>query len=1359
MGAATSYVVPRTCTVVGEGEQDRPEGKPTPLTDFADAAAYVLIAEPGAGKTTAFKAEAAGKGAAYVTVRDFRTFDDDPKWHGTTLFLDGLDESRAGTEDGRTPLDDIRRKLDALGRPRFRLSCRWADWLAANDKEGLEKVSPDGAVVVVRLDRLSERNIKDILAKNHGVEDAGAFIAAARERGVHRLLGNPQNLDLLAKSVARGKWPDSRRETFEDACRMLAGEPNREHRAANPSAADTESLVEAAGRLCAVQLLSGGAGYTLPDRADPEADYPSVAELDGDPRGRVWQVLGTRLFEGVSEGRLAPAHRQIAEFLAAQHLSGLLDGGLPLKRVLALMTGFDGELMPAFRNFVSWLAVHNKPSRKRLSRFDASGLVYAGERGTYSADEKREIVRNLRREAGWNPWCLRSMRKVSGIGAIVSPDLEGTFLESLSDPARDDEQQSYVMLLMQMLADGEPLPALAGVLEQAVRDPSWKQGVRCAVLDVLTGYAAQGRFGFDALAGIAADIHEGKLDDPQDELLGILLKSLYPKVLSAADVLRYLRAPNLVEMTGEYSGFWVDHVPRESTPEQLADLLDGIAAKFEHYKPFMAGEMGRYTRMGHLPLELLKQTFRDNDVEIAADRLYDWLGVASDPRLGVPEWERRIISFDLAWNTDALKALIARGVERCVESGDNCTGLVDRRLFGARPFDYAPWCLEMALGAREERAASFYLGELFDSVADGSGARGLTVAGVRAALAGNEPLLNRFDDIARRRAGPETRRDTKTARGSPADAREEDSRQELTAAQTAALLATPQALHRVAEVYLGNREEFAGGTPRERLGSLVGGSKESVDLLVAAVEETVGREDLPDCDDVVRLFDETWVDWRVLPFAAGLHSLEGSSRLSIGDLEESRLRLAVTLLYTLPRQLVDPDSTDGTGTFRPEWFRVLLRENPALVAEVVCRTAGRKLESGVQQAKELRELAEAEDHREVAALASLPVLERFQRAETDASRVSLCWALHAALERCGWPEVERVVGERLKRGDQPAGERACWAAAGYFTAPERYGEDIRALGNDDEGLKWLVMFAELASVPRSDLCRRLAAGDIEPLVVALGAAHRRNILTNRTFWFVANLIGKIADDTGTPAQEALAALEEVPEAGPWLPAIRDARERQARKRREDEYRHCDIGRVVETLVNRRPANAADLAALVFDELDGLARRTRDGSTSDWRQHWNVDRYKHPTKPRPEDACRDAVLSDLDLRLGRLGIDAQPEGVYAEDKRADIRASFAGFNVPVEIKRSCHRDVWTAVRDQLIADYTRNPGAAGYGIYLVLWFGDTEMCPPTKCAGWSPETAEDVRWRLEESLSEEERRLISICVVDVSIPSDGGRVTA
>ena len=1355
MDTSTPYIAPRTCTVVNEGEATRAaEERASSLSDHANAAAYVLIAEPGAGKTTAFKSEAKSQGGTYVTVRNFRTFDDRTEWHGTTLFLDGLDESRAGTEDGRTPLDDIRKKLNRLECPPFRLSCRWSDWMAANDKEALKDVSPDGTVTVVRLEPLSEKNIKAILANNHGVEDTDGFIEKARERGVERLLRNPQNLDMLAKSVSGGRWPDSRKAMFDQACGMLVGEPNGEHLAANPSSADASQLIEAAGRLCAAQLLSGAAGYTLPDRAEPDGDYPSFTEVYGEVGdGTTRNVLGTRLFVGASEGRLTPAHRQVAEFLAAQYVSGLLDEGLPLGRILALVTGFDAELVPSFRNFASWLAVHNKQSRKGLSPLNPSGMIYDGDRQTYSADEKQDIVLNLRRESNWNPWCMRSVSKVPGIGGIVSPELEGTFREILTDGERGREHQSYVMLLMQMLADGEPLPSLSDVLEQTVHDQTWNQGVRCAALDVLTSYHARGLLGSAGLKRMVAEIDGGSLDDPEDELLGILLRALYPNVLSIAEVRRYLRKPRLVEKSGEYASFWTEHIPRESTPEQLADLMDGIAERFAEYRPFMVGDVGLYTRMGQLPLKLLNRVLTERRDMVAVDRLYKWLGVVSDPGLRLPEGEIIHVRIQLERNADTLKALIAYGVEACLRRGDDCKELVDRHLFGARPWGYGRWCLEMALAAEEGKAAAFYLQELLDCVTDGKRADGLTVNEARGRLAADEVLMNQFDEMVARRTRVETRTELRTAPESAGDTAEQQTWQAEIAAQSLALCAgrgSPQLLHRAAKAYLGIHENSAGSTPRQRLDDLVGSRVDLIDLLLAGVEGTIAREDLPDCDGVVRLFDRSRVNWLVLPFIAGLHSLEKSGRLSCADLNESQTRLAVTILYMLPQEFFDPDSAGGNSVCRPAWFRTVLRDNPALVADVLRRSAARKLETGVQLAIELHELANAEDHREVAELTSLSVLENFPKAETEVALQALCWSLNAALIRCDWSAVGRVIEERLGRGGQGAGERGCWQAAGYLVAPNRYREDLRGLVEVDDGLKSLALFVAAGRFPK-DFTQRFGPGDYEPFVAALGAAYRRAGLTKRAYLSTMDLIATLGDDSSAAATEALKELSRVSDAEPWEPAIADAKERQARKRREHEYQHSDIGKVVQTLDGGTPANAGDLAALVFDELKALSLKIRDGNTSDWRQHWNVDRHNRPTKPKPEDACRDAILSDLQERLGRFGFDAQPEVVYANNKRSDISVSFAGFKVPVEIKRSCHPDVWTALRSQLIAKYTRDPGAAGYGIYLVLWFGNTEKCRPTKCGDWTPETAEDVRLRIQQSLADRERRLISVCVVDVATP--------
>ena len=114
-----------------------------------------------------------------------------------------------------------------------------------------------------------------------------------------------------------------------------------------------------------------------------------------------------------------------------------------------------------------------------------------------------------------------------------------------------------------------------------------------------------------------------------------------------------------------------------------------------------------------------------------------------------------------------------------------------------------------------------------------------------------------------------------------------------------------------------------------------------------------------------------------------------------------------------------------------------------------------------------------------------------------------------------------------------------------------------------------------------------------------------------------------------------------------------------------------------------PANAGDLAALLTDRFQELALDIRRGSTDGWRHYWNVDSIGSPTGPRHEDVCRDALVDALQQCLPP-SVDAQPEGHYANDKRADIRVACGDFQVPVEIKKSSHRRLWSALHDQLIA---------------------------------------------------------------------------
>lgn len=128
--------VARTCRELGS-DGAAGAGKAFGLDELQDIGAFVLLGEPGSGKTTLFRQEAQRTGGVFESARDFITLVDRPEWHGRTLFIDALDERRSESPNSTHPLDRIRSKLDGLGgpeRPRFRISCRDADWLGTSDR-------------------------------------------------------------------------------------------------------------------------------------------------------------------------------------------------------------------------------------------------------------------------------------------------------------------------------------------------------------------------------------------------------------------------------------------------------------------------------------------------------------------------------------------------------------------------------------------------------------------------------------------------------------------------------------------------------------------------------------------------------------------------------------------------------------------------------------------------------------------------------------------------------------------------------------------------------------------------------------------------------------------------------------------------------------------------------------------------------------------------------------------------------------------------------------------------------------------------------------------------------------------------
>ncbi|MBD9413785.1 hypothetical protein IB234_04335 [Pseudomonas sp. PDM16] len=336
-------LVARRVQIVAEKQDEEHGLEELPLDSFHMTPAWVLLGEPGAGKSEALRQASIEVGGAYVTVNELLITTPPLGWRGKTLFIDALDEARSAGADS-LPLR-IRQQLLQLGKPAFRLSCRAADWYGSTDISDLQGASPDGQLMVLQLCPLSGEDIQQILHSNYNVADPKAFIEQAERHGIAPLLSNPQMLGLMARAVSGEKWPESRSEVYRLACEKLAEENNARHRQTSEAKAiDNETLLKAAGQLFAVQLLSSKAGIAS-DSDSSDNNYPELNQFKPEIPAAARRALQSALFTPApgNADHLIPHHRSIAEYLAARWLADKLDReSLPHGRLLNLLLGFDG---------------------------------------------------------------------------------------------------------------------------------------------------------------------------------------------------------------------------------------------------------------------------------------------------------------------------------------------------------------------------------------------------------------------------------------------------------------------------------------------------------------------------------------------------------------------------------------------------------------------------------------------------------------------------------------------------------------------------------------------------------------------------------------------------------------------------------------------------------------------------------------------------------------------------------------------------------------------------------------------------------------------------------------------------------
>lgn len=1386
MNEPERYIAPRTCTEVeARKSRTRAESNSQPLDHYSDVEAYVLLAPPGSGKTEEFNRQAKSCGGEVISARKFLTKKIQSEWQGRTLFIDGLDEVRAGSTDGRTSIDALCKKLQHLENPRFRLSCREADWFGSNDRRHLQDVAPKEELLVLRLDPLPDSEIPKVLQRNHGVVDPGEFIEMAQQRGVDALLKNPLSLKLLANAVPDNEWPKSRIETFEMACRSLADEFNEEHQYATiRERANTDARLNTAGQLSAVLLLAGAPGIRV-NTGSQDDDYIDLNEIIGFSRTLQLESLKTRLFEAPNSEFAIPIHRQVAEFLGARYLAELVDKGLPVRRILALMSGYDGMIVTELRGLCAWLATLSLVARDEIIERDPLGTVLYGDLSTFSSESKAQILRNLNHLAKDNFWFISTIRVDSRLGGLVSYELAGAIIDVLEDPDRNDGRQSLVDFLVNTLVHAQPLDGVAEKLMKIIRDESRWPKIRNSAIKAFVQQRGDEEQALLDLKILMQDVYTGKVSDPDDDLLGRLLDATYPQVLLGTEVLDYLRE-HKANQAYSYQRFWMWNLLDRTNCEQKAELLDQLAIQ---YRPQTRSKRhsGQRTRIPmRVPLILLDSLFSNcPEMEVKPQRLFQWLGVAGSVGVwnqdhGYLHEQRERIRSWLGERPMLWKTLFKLGLDRCRDLHNDEEPLdyqqfiwmeEDRRLFGAnRPIDFAEWCLDQAVTSDDPNAARWLIRRVSDAIDDEKISRKT----VDQHIEGQDFLKEALIESLRERKYQkkrERRLHKKEQQYEQEDQREEE--KELSQWQIAvrdnqdnltANCAPVQLLHKLATAYFGGYHGLTPYPPADRLRVLLGNDEQLVETALIGLRRVVTRQDLPSVNDVVKLGAESKIQYLWYPFLAGFNELSRSNQDNDFNPHKNQIELALALFFNVNFWL-NPWGA-GDDQLEPTWLQPLFQNDPELVAKILVSSIKAKFRNRTDVSHRLYEFAYEASYQEIARLASLQILESVPVRSTRKQLSGLRYLFIAAHRYCESGSFVELIRRKLAHKSMSVATRVYWLTAGSLVSPVEFLERLtKYIQGNKRRTAYLADYIGGKIESGLGQSENIDVPILSSLILLLGSVYPPRssksgsnsddekggrIMRAMDISFQINsFIEQLIHDPSCQASEELAKIATDGRLVAWRTQLEYAVSQQKYIRREAVFQHADVSAILGVLKNLQPANPADLAALIMDHLCDIATRIRNGNTSDWRQYWNVDSHNRVERPKPENACRDILLSDLQQQLAGLNIDSLAEGTYADDKRADIRVSFGSFNVPIEIKRSCHhRDLWTAIRTQLIAKYTRNSDADGHGIYLVFWFGDHEHCRPTPDAGPPPNSADELKRRLEENLTDAERRKISVCVIDV-----------
>jgi predicted NACHT family NTPase len=1320
-------------------KSDRPQdGVPRPFSDFCTARNLVLLGDPGAGKSYLFKEAAKAEGARYITARAFLTTPASMLAE-QALFVDALDEKRAGRSD-RDTVDAIGAKLFEVNPSKARIACRVADWLGDSDLASLRPYfDQHGETPVLLLQGLSrEEQLVVLAARGAGQAAADCFLKEAIERDLDDFLENPQNLIMLWNAVKAGDWPKTRKELFEVFTKLLLQETDKDRARAGSGALSVAELRPVAGAICAARLISDVEAISLTDQEGTE-DIPGYRSMKLFSPEKVQATLGRRIFDAGHEPETVDySHRTTAEYVAAEYLAGQIRAGLPLGRVVALL-GVDGHPAAELRGLHAWLAVHLPEHAEALIEADPYGVLTYGDASSLTPSACEALVGALARLSKENPWFRSGNWQARAVGALARPDMVDKFRAILSDSASGFGIRSVVIDALML---GAPLPEMLTDLKEVLCREASSYAERVHALSALLRLGDTGK---DAICDAVGNL---EITTNGIRLRAEVVTALYGDPYTAKDVIALVNESFLARDVDGSGLFWQlgDKLPLEDLPE----ILDGVSPPERKGVGFDR----RHWEVGSLYARILVRAWQ-NPQPLDPARVLDWL-------------RKRVIFKDGEGRARGLRAAMQNTPERLTE--------IARHFFRDVPVDEQRWLAfsrfrEALLFELKADAMLDLLIDEFGKTATGSDRRVFYYElAIALCYQGAEPHVGEvFAELYAQADGDEKLKDVlvrstvttlpddylkgRSSRKIDGDTNRERQRREFDD-EVERITSGGHVgwLEHLGRIYFAQYSDTDRSiAPRERISAWLG--EERLAPALEALKASLARDDLPGFAAAMALAGEhKHYDWW-FGLAAGLNERLVTGQTFAGLSEDF---LKAMLVF----DLTNPISEQRDGNERwvvQSWRSALTEQRPDLVRDTYLEVVRLRLSKDDQFTDGLSDLlndtAFAASRSDIvfSLLEDYPSVQPFRLDELLTAAIKL----PSARERLAALTRKVLAGSTL--GER---QRDLWLVTGFVLDPSAFEKDVTDRVatqkafifdlRDKSGFADRGQPEELPPVAVLELMAQLAGKYFADTAHPSGGWSGNTNDWDAAEW-VRSLISAIAASPARAATEALERLRDNNELTSYKPNILHALANQRQRRRDAEYDRPDWAQTLAALGNGPPATVADLHALLVDHLTDLGHRIARENTDIFKQFWNVDSFGKPEKPRPEEACRDDVVTLMRPFLLPLGIAVEPEGHMVADKRADISVAMPSRKILCELKRDYHGEVWTALEGQLERFYAHDPDAKGFGIYCVFWFGDKRPTPiPAPPKGISrPQSAAEMQQMLTDLTPLDMRQRIAVIVIDVS----------